>query len=109
MTKFVLHVLKEQHCVSSGSTHNRQIKKWINEIKEVMKELQIKIEDLKVKTKKHQICLLRDKFNKIKIMINTQKSGRVISDERRKLQSGRMKRYWDRRKQKTRKQRNPYY
>jgi len=78
--------------------------RWITEIKEDMEELKITFEDLKNKTEK--LKTLKDKNITLKVKVNKQRTVRVISDEERKQRSDRMKKYWEKRKQKTRKK-NP--
>lgn len=72
--------------------------RWITEIKEDMKTLQITLEDLKCKTEKLKI--LKDKKTTLNIKVNKQRVGRVVSDEERKLRSERMKKYWANKKKK---------
>ncbi|XP_039288261.1 uncharacterized protein LOC120352313 [Nilaparvata lugens] len=65
--------------------------KWIDELKEDMRELNITFEDLK--NKSDNIRILKDKQTRLQIKVR-HRMGRVISDEERKLISERMKKYW---------------
>lgn len=66
--------------------------KWITEIKEDIRELQITVDDLKNKTK--NIRILQDTQTRLQMKINKRNAGRAMSDEERKKISVRMKKYW---------------
>ena len=72
--------------------------KWITEIREDMRELNITIKDLKEKSA--TLNILKDKNTRLQISINKQRNGRQMSQEERRLISERMKKYWADRKQK---------
>ncbi|KAG8308457.1 hypothetical protein J6590_002544 [Homalodisca vitripennis] len=75
--------------------------KWITELKEDMRELQITVEDLKHKT--NTLKILNDKYSTLQLKRNKQRIGRVVPEEERKLRSERMKKYWVDKRRKTRK------
>jgi Reverse transcriptase (RNA-dependent DNA polymerase). len=66
--------------------------KWITEIKEDLKELQITVDDLKNKTDNTK--KLNNKQTRLQTKINKRSTGRVITNEERKRISERMKKYW---------------
>ncbi len=73
--------------------------RWITEVKEDMKTLQITMDDIKGKSDKLKV--LQHKETVLPIKINKQRLGRVISDEERKARSDRMKKYWATKKRRT--------
>ncbi|KAG8261856.1 hypothetical protein J6590_064712 [Homalodisca vitripennis] len=75
--------------------------KWITELREDMRELQITVEDLKHKT--NTLKILNDKHSTLQLKRNKQRIGRVVPEEERKLRSERMKKYWVDKRRKTRK------
>ena len=66
--------------------------RWITEIKEDMRRLQISLEDLE--NKSEALAVLKDKNIILPIGANNQRQGRVVSVEERKQRSERMKKYW---------------